>query len=139
MIKNISDLNIKDKDTENIINVKLNMKLGITTIDMTEALVLNVKEKSEEIAKEIKTIVPFWNYSDLIEDLSPIEEFIFNEASKPLHWDLLHIEPVGDPLNPESLNFIFSCFIIDDGKSLIGYVNVSLSGKIMHAFAQCEN
>jgi hypothetical protein len=131
-MKDLNDLDIKEDDTIEQIVQKYLDKLCITMDQMKEVLSVATQNKAEEIALELTNIAPLGKYEDLIEDNEGMANFLKTEAYKPEHWGLLKI----DSTNSNLVKFIFACNAVDEGESVNGFVFVSESGKIRHAFVQ---
>lgn len=125
-----------DEDTAETISVKVQEKLGISIETMKESLSKVTIDRAEEFTLEFPNIAPLGDYDKLIEDNDGMAEFLKNEAHKSEHWKLtgLKISEVKGDL----ISFIFANMAVDDGTTFKGFVFVSTTGKIKHAFAQVE-
>lgn len=129
-------LGLTDEDTIETVAVKTQEKLGTSIGQMQEALSKAVLSRAEELTLDFPNIAPLGDYEKLIEDNDGMTEFLKTEGHKPEHWKLYGIN-VSD-LNKNLLSFIFHNMVVDDGSTFKGFVFVSKSGKIKHAFAQVE-
>jgi len=129
-----SDLD-EEKDAVEQISAKLKEKLGVSLEEMTTTLSTWVQEHADEVVLDFVNIAPFEDYGKMLEDNEGMAEFLKTEAHKPEHWQL-HF--MGIDTKRDLFEVIFSNVAVDDGDSLRGYVFVSPSGKIRHAFAQAE-
>lgn len=133
MITKVDDLGLTSDQSDEEVDQILKDKLGINLTDMAEILCKDLQEKAEEVAKDFFTVVPFEDYSKLIEGDEKITKFFRELASKPENWI-----PVGlwkERLADESeiLSFAFSNKAVED---LLGYIWVNFSGKVIHHFVQ---
>jgi hypothetical protein len=136
MIESIADLHFEELDekAENfyeLVDAKLQEKLGITLLVMQESLCKYVSAQAEEIALELPNIAPNGDYSKLIEDNDGMATFLKEEVAKPNVWILAGAQ---DYENKSLFKFEFLCKAVDEGKTLIGKVFISKSGVIRHAF-----
>jgi hypothetical protein len=137
MIESIADLGLDEADKVEDIEKKLQEKLGITVKEMQEHLSSYVKEHAEELTHEFVNIAPMGKYDELLEDNDSMAEFLKTEAHKPEHWLLYSIRQ--NETNQTLISFDFKNAAVDEGESMEGFVFVSKSGKIRHAFAQGES
>jgi len=112
---------------------QLQEKLGLKIIDLQNAICEWIKKNSEELTHEFVNIAPSGDYGKLLEDNDSMAEFLKNESAKPEHWNLMAAR--GNE-NPNLIQFMFDCEVVDEGDTFKGFVFVSKSGKIRHAFAQ---
>lgn len=134
MIEKFDDLNLADEDSFEQVDEKIKEKLGVSFIELKQALTDYVVSHAEELTHELTNIAPLGNYEKLLEDNDSMAEFIKNEASKAEHWHVQGVTVSGPQNN--LLAFHFGNDSIDDGDVFEGFVYVSFSGKIRHAFAQ---
>lgn len=134
MISDFKELEFLNNETLEQWDAKLQEKLGMSVLDMKQALSKYVQNKAEELSLTFVNIAPFGDYSLLIEDNDNIAEWLKNEGSKPDNWQLE--SAYNNPDNPSLLQFIFNCTAVDDGDLFKGHVYISKSGSIRHAFAQ---
>lgn len=137
MIESIADLELKDEDKAEDVDKKIQEKLGITVLEMQEKLSAYVKENAEELTHEFVNIAPLGKYDELLEDNDSMADFLKSEAHKPEHWLLYSIRQ--NESNQALISFDFKNAAVDEGQSMEGFVFVSKSGKIRHAFAQGES
>lgn len=138
MIEDIKDLKLqelKDDFKEEDVDALIVEHLGTPLLNMKEAICKFVNEKAEELTHDFNNIAPHGKYDELIEDNDGMAEFLKKDASNPEFWKIQSISPVTDK---PMLNFCFVCTAVDDGEEFKGYVFVSKSGVIRHAFAQNE-
>jgi hypothetical protein len=126
----------RDKYDEENVSDKIQNKLGVSILQMKEILSKSVQDRAEEMTLELTNIAPFGDYEKMIEDNDGMASFLKTEAHKVEHWNLYGIEV--SSMNKELLSFIFRNPSIDDGETFEGFVFVSKSGKIRHAFARVE-
>lgn len=136
MVEKFEDLELHEDDKLEVIEQKIKDKLGISVDEMRQALSKYVVEKAEELTHEFVNIAPLGDYSKLLEDNDSMAEFLKTEAHKPEHWKLYSVR-VSD-INPSLFTFDFKNQSVDDGDIFTGFVYVSKSGVIRHAFAQGE-
>ena len=139
MLEKFDDLKIEELSKEGDfipqLSALLKEQLGIGFEEMTQSLSEWVKSHAEELTHEFVNIAPYEQYDKILEDNDSMAEFLKTEAHKPENWEL-HF--MGVDKKKDLLEVIFSNKAVDDGDSLRGYVFVSKSGKIRHAFAQGE-
>jgi len=134
---NLDDLlGLVDDDTAETVGIKVQEKLGLTMETIKEALSKATIERAEEFTLEFPNIAPMGDYEKLIEDNDGMAEFLKNEAHKPEHWKLVGLK-ISD-VKKDLISFIFANMAVDDGTTFKGFVFVSTTGKIKHAFAQVE-
>lgn len=102
MINNISDLNLDPKDEMSTIEQKIKEKLDINLSTMKDALSNFVKTKSNDLAQDFINIIPYGDYSKLLEDTGAISQFLQEEACKIENWSLSYIAP--SDVNPDLSN-----------------------------------
>lgn len=132
MIKDFKELDFKEGDTPQETEQKLQEKLGISIKELKEALCASVIDRAEELTHDFVSIAPLGNYEKLLEDNESMAEFLKTEACKPEHWKL-HYLTVNEAKS--LLEFAFVCTAVDND-DFVGFVFVSETGKIRHAFAQ---
>lgn len=136
MIENFSDLGLLPTDEEEEdIDKKVQEKLGVSLLVMKENLAkyLSLDDHVDEIVGNLINIAPYGDYSELMEDILPMSLFIKSDVAKVENWKLEGIHVIH-----QSLQFVFVSTAVDDGDSFKGFVLVSFSGKIQHAFCQGE-
>lgn len=136
MIEKFEELDFKDVDTVELVDQKIQEKLGVSILQMQQALSAHVLEKAEELTHEFVNIAPLGDYGKLLEDNDSMASFLKTEGHKPEHWQLYEASP--SDVNPNLLSFHFHNDSVDDGDIFQGFVYVSLQGQIKHAFAQGE-
>ncbi len=112
----------------------LQEKLGISIDFLKQQLSEYTVSHAEELTHEFVNVAPFGDYSKLLEDNDGMAEFFKTEAHKVEHWRLLGITP--SDVQKNLINFQFQNKAVDDGDVFDGFVYVSFSGKIKHAFTQ---
>lgn len=137
MIENLADLELKEEDKAEDVDKKIQEKLGVSILEMQQKLSAYVVEHAEELTHEFVNIAPLGKYEDLLEDNDSMAEFLKTEAHKPEHWLIYSIRQ--NETNQTLLSFDFKNVAVDEGETMEGFVFVSKSGKIRHAFAQGEN
>ena len=140
MIESIEDLELKDifseEDSKIFIeklNNKLKEKLELSLEDMKLALNNSVKDNAEEICLDLPNIVPYGDYEKLLENNDDMATFLKEETAKDENWILASLE---EDRKTNLIKFSFYNKSVDDGASFSGFVFVSKSGKIRHAFSQ---
>lgn len=137
MIEKFSELDLQPEDEMEVIEQKVKEKLGISIEEMRQALSSYVIENAEELTHEFVNMAPLGDYSKMLEDNDSMSEFLKTEAHKPEHWHLYSVRQ--SDANAALISFDFKNKAIDDGEIFSGFVFVSKSGKIRHAFAQGES
>lgn len=133
-MKDYSDLELSNKNTEIEIEEKVNSKLGISLISLKKELCNYVNNNAEALSKDVKCIFPFGDYSKMLEDKKDIVVFLTEEATKYDNWSLYKISPIDD-----LINFTFACLPVNEDFEFKGHVFVSLNGKIKHVFANNDD
>jgi hypothetical protein len=128
---------LTEEDNAEAVGKKIEAKIGIAISVMQEALSKATMERAEELTLEIPNIAPLGDYEKLIEDNDGMAQFLKMEGHKPEHWKLYGIK--GSDLQKELISFVFTNLGVDQGDTLKGFVFVTKTGKIKHAFPQYEN
>lgn len=134
MIEKWEDLGVTGEETPEQLNEIFKEKLGITFEDMTSLLSKYVEEKAEELASNFVTVIPYEDYSKFLEDPTKIADFFRREASKPENWTPSYMGTSKDKKKPNMIEVLFENKAVDDGKSMTGFIFLSYSGKVLHAF-----
>lgn len=134
MIEKFEDLNIIEEDSLVQVEEKVKEKLGLSFTDLKNALTDYVVSHAEELTHEMPNIAPLGDYEKLLEDNDSMAEFLKTEASKTEHWKIQGVTV--SEVQKNLLSFHFGNDAVDDGDAFEGFVYVSFSGKIKHAFAQ---
>lgn len=137
MIEKFEELGLQEADKMDAVEQKIQEKLGIKVEEMRIALSKHVLEKAEELTHEFVNMAPLGDYSKMLEDNDSMAEFLRTEAHKPEHWVLYSVRQ--SDTNDKLITFDFKNKSIDDGEVFTGFVFVSKSGVIRHAFAQGES
>lgn len=111
----------------------LQEKFGLKIIDLQNSLCQWINKNAEELSQEFINIAPHGDYSKLLEEYKDIIEFFKTTTSQPEVWEITGVRQND---NPNMIQFLFDCSVVDDGDTLKGFVFVSKSGKIRHTFAQ---
>src|SRR5271154_4795667 len=135
MIEKAEELGLKTDTTIQELDEIFQEKLGVSLADMTSALQLYVQQHAEELASNFLVMVPNGNYGGLLEDQDKMANFLRKEASLPDNWIPNMLASRKDPKYPDMLKITFDNQAVDDGDSLLGFVFISSTGKILHAFA----
>lgn len=135
MIEKIEDLDVAKSDSIEEVEKVIIEKLGVSFPDMIKAICAFIQNEAEKLTEDFVNIVPNGDYSLLIEDPDSMAEFLRNEAAKETSWKIESFAP--DAKKP-MIQFVFANTVVDEGESFKGYVYVSFSGVIRHAFAQVE-
>jgi hypothetical protein len=135
-ISSFNDLGIVKEDKQEGVDKKLMSKLGLSILDLQNAICISLKEKSDEIAKQFFYIAPFGDYSKLVETVEDKSKFLIEEAAKPELWHLIYVDDNKDKI--DHLKFIFQCEALTDGSILEGFAIVDYTGKIQHTFCLGE-
>lgn len=137
MVEKFADLGLEKAESIEEAEKMIQEKLGITSLEMKQALSNYVVDKAESLTHEFVNIAPLGDYGKLLEDNDGMAEFLKTEAHKPEHWELQAVR--ASDVNENLLSFEFGNKAVDDGDIFKGFVFVSLQGKIKHAFAQGDN
>lgn len=130
-------LDLKDEDTAETIAAKVQEKMGVSFGQMQEALAKSLVDRAEEMTLEMMNIAPHGDYEKLIEDNDGMADFLKTEAQKPENWKLYGIK--SSDVKKDLISFVFVNMAVDDGDKLQGFVFVSKTGKIKHAFPVVES
>lgn len=136
MIEKVEDLDVSESDTVEDVEKIIAEKLGVSFQQMIAAICEFVKAKAEDLTQEFVNIVPNGDYSLIIEDAEGMAEFLRNEAAKESSWKIKSFAPDG---KKPMIQFTFDNTVVDEGDTFKGYVYVSFSGVIRHAFAQLDS
>jgi len=136
MIESFEDFELLPDDKQEDIERKVQEKLGVTFQQMYIQLAEYIKSNVDEIVSELVNIAPHGNYELLIEDEDKegMKQFLLSDVVKPENWNLDRFK-VSDS---NDIKFIFSSKAVDDGDTFKGFVLVSFTGKIKHAFCHGE-
>lgn len=134
MINDISDLELNEEDSMEVLESKIKDKLGVDFDSMKNALSKFIKDNLDEVSEDFVNIIPYGDYGKLLEDKEEKCSFLLDEASKLENWKLYYLMP--SDANPELIQFVFKNGSVDEGDVFEGHVFVSKSGKIRHAFTQ---
>jgi hypothetical protein len=135
MIEKFEDLEIGEEDEEDAVAIKVKDKLGLSLEEMKNALKVFLLSNADRMAEDMMNIAPYGDYGELIEDKAPMSKFLQEDVSKIENWKLNYIKSGKD----SNISFIFLSSAVDDGDVFRGFVVVSFSGKILHAFCQGDN
>ena len=137
MIESLKDLELdkidmKDPNYLELVEATLKEKLGVGFEELTAPLIAYVHSHAEELSLKFPNIAPRGDYSKLIEDNDGMSDFLksLNQSSD---WKILAID---DDPKFNLLKFSFVSVAVDEGESLEGFIYLSKSGQIRHAFAQ---
>ncbi len=119
------------------IDAKLQEHLNINLSTMKKSLTKYVEENASKISLNVPCLAPDNDYSKLLEDNDSIAEYLQKEGTKPDQYFLLNVAE--DNKIKHLLKFQFYMPQINKGESLFGYVFVSKTGAIRHAFVQSED
>lgn len=129
-------LNSKSENEEEF-NKILQDNLKVSLEDCVVQLNSFLRDRSQDVLKDMFNLAPYGDYSKYTEDLGVILNFLQNEAAQAKNWkvnfSLLRKK------DDELIELIFNNIAVDDGDILQGYVFIGLSGKIRHAFVQAGN
>lgn len=134
MIEKFEDLGLKDEHTLEQIDEILKEKLGVSFTDMTTLLSQYLQDKANELAKNYITVICYGDYFNVIEGELVITQFFREEACKLENWIPDKIFLSNDPKQPEMIEIMFNNKAVDENDSMFGYVFVSFTGVIRHAF-----
>jgi hypothetical protein len=122
-------------DTADKIAAFIKEQIDFDMNDCGVALSAWLAEKANELIDDsIENIVPFDDYSRLLDKPADMIRFLKEDAAKPEHWTLSYIDKVKD--NPFVLHFVFKNKSVDDGEILSGHAYISPTGKVRHSFCQ---
>jgi len=114
----------------------LQEKLGLKIVDLQKSICDWVTDNIETLSQDFINICPSGDYGKLIEDYNSISKFLKEETTKPEAWKIMGVRQNS---NPNMIQFIFDCDVVDEGDTFKGFVFVSKTGKIRHAFAQNQS
>jgi len=136
MVEKFADLGLDKADSIEEVEKKIQEMLGVSVLEMRQALSSYVLDKAEDLTHEFVNVAPMGDYGKLLEDNDSMADFFKTEAHKTEHWLLKEVAP--SDVNKELITFRFANDAVDDGDIFTGFVYVSMLGKIKHAFAQGE-
>lgn len=135
MIEKYSDLELAPAATLEEVEAIIKDKLGLSFSTMRSLLSSSLLESVDTIVSEMVNIVPFGDYSVLLEEPEDMAKFLKEEATKEEHWKIESIGP--NEVDKKTLiSFIFYNAAVDDGDIIKGFVYTDLAGNIKHAFVQ---
>lgn len=134
-MESFEELDFSKLETIDQVEEFLKEKIGADFSAMRSILSASVQDKAEELTHEFTNIAPYADYEKILEDNDSMAEFLKAEAAKDENWSLSEMQIVKHA-GQQMLQCIFNNKAVDDGTSLEGYVFVSKSGKIRHAFTQ---
>jgi len=134
MIESFKDLDLTKEDEAEDIERKVKEKLGLSFNQMHESLANYINDNVDIVVADMINVAPYGDYGELIEDIGGMVDFLKLEVIKPENWKLEGIKS----MNEQALQFRFSSDAVDDGDTFKGFVVVSFTGKIQHAFCHGE-
>jgi len=141
MIESVKDLGLDELDQEDenfvpLFEERIKERLGVSCQEIKESLSKAIIKTAEELSLDLPNIAPYGSYEKLLEDNDSMSEFLKTEASKPENMIIYSIQE--DNKFKNLFKFTLYNRAVDEGESLIGFVYVSKTGVIRHAFAQVE-
>lgn len=136
-MENFDELDFSKAETPEDIENILKEKMGVSFLPLQERLCSVLKEKAEELTHDFTNIAPNGDYDKILEDNDGMAEFLKTEAAVPTNWIVheLRVERI-NPKLPLMLQLMFNNKVVDDGTTLEGYIYLSKTGAIRHAFIQ---
>jgi hypothetical protein len=134
-MEDLKELDFSKLETIEQIEAYVQEKMGANFSEMKATLSANLKDKAEELTLEFTNIAPYAEYDKMLEDNDSMAVFLKEEATKEENWLLNQLEVVKHA-NQDMLEIVFTNKAVDDGDTLEGYIFLSKSGKIRHAFTQ---
>ena len=134
MIEKFDDIGLEKDDLQEVIEKKVQEKLGLNFNDMYISLANYINDNVNDIVKDMINVAPHGDYEKLIEDTDGMVEFLKAEVVKGENWRLDMVKTIQDQV----LQFRFLSTAVDDGETFMGFVVVSFAGKIKHAFCKGE-
>lgn len=134
MIESFTDLELTKEDGLEDIEKKVKEKLGLSFSEMYERLANYIDYNVDLVVANMINVAPYGDYSELLEEVGEMIDFLKLEVVKPENWKLKEVKS----MNKQALQFIFASEAVDDGDTFKGFVVVSFSGKIQHAFCHGE-
>lgn len=137
MIKNLTDIPLKDSKSPEEMDKMLREHLGIGFSECAQALSESLMSRADELMVDMINLAPYGDYDKMTEDPIVILNFLKEEAAKPENWEIQFVEI--KKTQDQLMELVFFNKAVDDGDLLKGFVFVGLSGKIRHAFAQIHS
>lgn len=135
-MESFDELDFTQLESPEDVETMLKEKMGIGLQFMQDRLAEVLKEKAGELILDFSNIAPNGDYSKLLEDVDGMTEFLKTEAAKPENWKIHELQVIKQNPSLPLLECIFLNSVVDDGSTLEGYVFLSKSGFIRHAFVQ---
>lgn len=126
-------------DTPEQVEAKIEETWEIKFADLRKTLETLTKEIAGKLAEGMITMAPFQDYANLLEEPEAITTFITNEGSLAKNWELGVVEETDTRLVAEPLlQLIFNNVAVDEPGTLKGFIYLSMSGKVKHAFVRAD-
>lgn len=134
-MESFEELDFSKVETVDQIENYIKEQLGADFAAIRSRLSTDLQNRAEELTLEFTNIAPNGDYEKLLEDNDSMATFLKSEAAKDENWKLVEMQVV-KYAGQQMLECIFNNKAVDDGTSLEGYVFLSKTGKIRHAFTQ---
>lgn len=112
----------------------LNEKLDVSLAQCRDLLSAYTVENSMRLTQEFVNIAPHGDFGMLLEDMDSMSDFLAKDGHKAEYWKFKDIKLTDGYKNLLTIHFQNSA--VDNGDVFDGFVYVSFSGKIRHAFTQ---
>ena len=116
---------------------ELQKAFNVNLLEIKKMLSLYVQNNSEELSLDLNNVMPYGDYSKIIEDNDGISHFLKNEACKIENWKIYSFSD--SDVNENLIHITFDNIAIDEGESLKGHVFINKEGKVRHYFAESAN
>jgi len=134
MVEKFTDLKFTEAKSKEEIDQILKDNLGIGLSECSQVLSDSLNQRAEELVEDFINIIPYNDYSKILEGKEDILKFLRKESIKNENWELQFVEVKKE--QDQLMELVFFNKSVDDGDILKGFVFLGLSGKIRHAFVQ---
>lgn len=126
-------INIQENTTLEEIESQIENLTNISFNELKRKLSNYVVDNAAKIVEEVHNIIPYGDYSSIIEDKLQMEVFLKDASNKLENWEL-------DLVMQENnlLQLVFNNISVDDGEIFKGHIFISANGKIKHLFARID-
>lgn len=126
-------INIQENTTLEEIESQIENLTNISFNELKRKLSNYVIDNATKIVEEVHNIIPYGDYSSIIEDKLQMEVFLKDASNKLENWEL-------DLVMQENnlLQLVFNNNSVDDGEIFKGHIFISANGKIKHLFARID-
>lgn len=125
------------EETTEQVEAKIEATWEIKFADLRKTLEACTVEVSAKLAEDMITVAPYQDYGKLLEEQEAIYTFLRDEGSLAKNWKLAMVEQTDTRLVAEPLlQLVFDNIAVDEPGTLKGFIYLSMSGKVKHAFVR---